>query len=69
MANVQVHVQRVETLSRERIKVKIAETGVGLNTMIHNGKNYEVTKNLGRGRYIMRPSTATVVAEGRRYAG
>ncbi len=51
---VQVSVQRVENIGRGRIRVKIRQTDFNLSGMEHNGKSYVVSKNIGRGRYIMR---------------
>jgi hypothetical protein len=44
----------MEPLPRGRYKVKIEQTKVGLDTMRHQGKDYVVLKDLGRGRYIMK---------------
>jgi len=52
--NIQVHVQKIEPIGKGRFKVKIAETGAKINTLSHNGRELVATKDLGRGRYIMR---------------
>jgi hypothetical protein len=53
MAKVNVTVQKMESMGT-RVKVKIKEHHLNLTDMKHNDKNYVVTKNLGRGRYIMK---------------
>jgi hypothetical protein len=65
--NVQVHVQRIESLSRGRLKVKIAETNLNLGVMTHQGKQYEISNKLGRGRYIMKPLDNIVKAVPRKF--
>lgn len=67
--NVQIHVQRIENLSRGRMKVKIAETNLSLGVMTHQGKQYEVASSLGRGRYIMKPLDNVVVSAPRKFVG
>jgi hypothetical protein len=52
--NVKVHVQKVERIDSKRVKVKIAETAVGLSTLTYEGRTYETSRSLGRGRYIMK---------------
>ena len=64
-----VTVARFESIGRQRFKVKIAETGVSLASIEHNGRLLEVSSKLGRGRYIMRdagPAVAKMVNRGMR---
>jgi hypothetical protein len=51
---IDITVEDMEPLPRGRYKVKIEQTKVGLDTMRHQGKDYVVLKDLGRGRYIMK---------------
>ena len=51
-----VNVQNIKSLGRGRYKVKLAETRANLTDMRHKDEEYVVTKNLGRGRYVMRKS-------------
>jgi hypothetical protein len=49
-----INVVKVEQfLGKNKFKVKIKETNVNLATLNHNGRNFKVLNNLGRGRYIM----------------
>ena len=57
-----VTVTRLESIGRQRCKVKIAETGVSLASIEHKGRLLEVSSKLGRGRYIMR-DTGPAVAQ------
>jgi hypothetical protein len=50
-----IDVIRMEPVGKGKVKVKIAQTQVNLSTMHHEGKDYTVISNIGRGRYIMRP--------------
>lgn len=53
-----VQVERISDIGRGRIKVKIQQTDINMTGLNHNGKIYIATKNLGRGRYIMRQEGA-----------
>jgi hypothetical protein len=55
--NTTVHVQRAKPIGIGRIRVKIAETKVNLTRLTHNGKTYETSRNLGRGRYVMKEAS------------
>jgi hypothetical protein len=48
-----VSVQRWDSLGGGRARIKIAEK-INLTNITHNGIAYLTTKNLGRGRYIVK---------------
>jgi hypothetical protein len=52
--DIKVTVVKFEPMSGNRAKVKIRETYVVIDRLTHEGKNYEVSKYRGRGRYIMK---------------
>ena len=49
-----ITVMAIEPMTRKRYKVKIKEVNANINNMNHQGEDYEVISNRGRGRYIMR---------------
>ena len=50
---VSVHVQRFEPMGGGKAKVKILETAMNLQNIVHEGDYYRTVKKLTRGRYIM----------------
>lgn len=64
---IKINVVRLEQMGRGRVKVKIDDTKSNIIDMNHNGKDYVVMRNLGRGRYIMREieSNIGVMTNGR----
>jgi hypothetical protein len=52
--DIKVTVVKFEPMSGNRAKVKIRETYVIIDRLTYDGKNYEVSKYSGRGRYIMK---------------
>ena len=58
VGNKSIHVQRLEPItsrhSKNPFKLKIAEKDISLQSMNHNGIDYEVVKKYSRGRYIVR---------------
>jgi hypothetical protein len=55
-SRIPLDVIRIEPVGNGKVKVKVKQTQANLIDMCHQGKNYTVVKNLGRGRYIMRPA-------------
>ena len=52
---ISINIKKIEKIgTSNRYKVKILETQANLLDMNHQGENYIVIRNLGRGRYIMR---------------
>lgn len=51
---ISINVEKIEPIGHGRVKVKIREHGVNLLDMRHEGREFVVTRSLGRGRYIMR---------------
>ena len=47
-----ITIQKLEPISHGRVRVKILERNISLNTMRHENKNYIILKQLGRGRFI-----------------
>jgi hypothetical protein len=45
---------RIDPMGNGKVKVKIKQTQANLIDMRHQGRDYIVIRNLGRGRYIMR---------------
>ena len=64
---------RIDPMGNGKVKVKIKQTQANLIDMCHQGKNYTVVKNLGRGRYIMRlaaiHNTEMIMTKERKYPG
>lgn len=51
---ISIDVMHISPMGNGKFKVKIKQNNVNLIDMHHQGKEYAVIKNLGRGRYIMR---------------
>ena len=49
-----ITLQKIEGIGKGKFRVKIKETSANILDMRHNGKDFIVLHNLGRGRYIMR---------------
>lgn len=66
-----IHVIRMESVGKGKFKVKLAETHANLIDMHHNGRDYIVVRNLGRGRYVMKPvpTPETIMSPKRKYQG
>lgn len=51
---VSITVEHMEPLSGGRWKIKVKETHIDLIDLSHEGREFVVVKNYGRGRYVMR---------------
>ena len=65
---------RIDPMGNGKVKVKIKQTQANLIDMRHQGRDYIVIRNLGRGRYIMRllnteMTQATISTRERKYQG
>lgn len=49
-----ITVQKMQSIGVGRFKIKLAETHDRFSTLTISGIDYIVTRNLGRGRYIIR---------------
>ena len=65
---IKVDVMRIDPIGHGRLKVKV-KGSVDILDLNHNGRAYEVIRNLGRGRYIMREIEPTGVMSNGRYQG
>jgi hypothetical protein len=51
---VDITVEKIRSIGSGRFKVKVAETKERLIDMRIDGRNFIVTRSLGRGRYVVR---------------
>jgi len=51
---ISINVLHMELMGNGKVKVRIKENQANLINMHHQGRDYIVIRNLGRGRYIMR---------------
>ncbi len=60
---VNITVQKMRSMGAGRFRVKVAQTRECLIDMRIDGKEFVVTRNLGRGRYVVRERRADVAAD------
>ena len=58
IGNKPIHIQKLEPIkshhSITKYRLKILETDIRLQSMTHNGVDYDVIKQYSRGRYVVR---------------
>lgn len=59
---IDITVEKIQSMGAGRFKVKIAETKASLIDMRIDGREFVVTRRLGRGRYIVRERREGIVA-------